>query len=356
MKTNYIKQITVFASMIVLAGQVGHAATLKLSDGSSIEGEVQKIHEGTVYIQTQFAGVLEISKDLVTNLESDAPVALRVESGEVFQGPVSSNEVGSVQVASGNGTISTSLDQVVSGWQPGEKDPIVLANEAAMEGKLRKWSYLAGLNITGSDGNTDTLGAGFNFSATLEGPDDRLNFYSKYKYQETEGIRSEDELIGGVSYTNFFTPKTGWYVREELERDPFEDIDFRSTTALGLVRRLVQQERLTLEGRAGLSYRHEAYSISFVEDGEFPGLDFGLDLGWQFADWGKLSTSLTYVPSIEDFSEYLVDHESGVDVPLGTADYWVMRFGVGNRYNSKPLPDLEKMDTTYFIRMILNWK
>jgi hypothetical protein len=77
--------------------------------------------------------------------------------------------------------------------------------------------------------------------ATLEGPNDRLQFYLGWQYAEAEQlvggeeemIRSTDEVIGGVSYTNFFTKEYGWYVREELERDQFENIDFRSTTAAG---------------------------------------------------------------------------------------------------------------------------
>ena len=267
-----------------------NAATLKLSDGSSVEGQITKIHEGKVFLTTQFAGDIEIPQEMVTNLSSEEPVVLRVESGEVFQGPVSSDNIGEVEVASGTGAVSTSLADVVSAWNPGETDPIVAAEKAALEGQLRKWSYVGGLNITGSDGNTDNLGAGLRFEAKLEGPDDRLLFYASYDYQETEGVKSEDELIGGVTYTNFFSEKTGWYIREELERDPFENIDFRSTTALGLTRRFIQEEDLTLEGRAGLSYRHESYSNNSLEDGEFPGLDFGLDFGWQFAEWGKWTT------------------------------------------------------------------
>jgi putative salt-induced outer membrane protein YdiY len=158
-----------------------------------------------------------------------------------------------------------------------------------------------------------------------------------------------------MRYTNFFTEKLGWFIRQELERDTFEGIDFRSTTAAGLTYRFIKEERLSLEGSAGLSYRYDDYSDPGLDSDGYPGLDFGLNLDWQFADWGRLVTAVSYIPSLDDFGDYLIEHESGIDVPLGTSDNWVMRFGLRNQYNSAPSGGREKLDTTYFARMILSW-
>jgi putative salt-induced outer membrane protein YdiY len=259
-------------------------------------------------------------------------------------------------VASSSGTVRTDVSELASGWQPGEKDPIVAARESELEGQLRQWSYLAGVDISGSNGNSENFGSAIVVEALLEGPRDKLLLYGSYKYKETDGLRAEDEQKGGIRYTNFFTEKWGWFVRQELERDTFEGIDFRSTSAAGLTHRFIKEERLLLEGSAGLSYRYEDYSDPAIDSDGFPGLDFGLALDWQFADWGKLVTRLSYIPSLNDFADYLIDHESGVDIPLGTADNWVMRFGLSNQYNSEPSGGRDKLDTTYFARLILKWE
>ena len=166
-----------------------------------------------------------------------------------------------------------------------------------------------------------------------------------------------------MKYTNFFSDRMGWFIREELERDTFEGIDFRSTTAGGLTYKFITEDRLSLEGSGGISYRYESYrdldpddEIPAPEDDGFPGLDLGLDLGWQFADWGELSTSLAYLPSFDDFGDFLLIHESGVNIPLDTADNWILRIGLSHKYNSEPGPGLEELDTTYFTRLILSWK
>lgn len=338
-----------------LIGTAAGAATLTLVDGSRLEGELDKIHNGIFYFKTSFAGVLEIPGAQVQSLSSEETVSIRTESGEVFQGVVRPVDGGKVAVDSTAGTVQTGLGNVVSAWKPGQKDPLVADREAELEGMLRKWSYTAGVDISGSAGNSENFGSSIQAEAKLEGPSDRLVMYGSYKYKETDSLRSEDEQKGGIRYTNFFTEKLGWFVREELERDSFEGIDFRSTTAGGLSYRFIKEERLSVEGSAGLSYRYESYSDPLVEDDGFPGLDFGLDIAWQFADWGKLVTSLKYIPSIDDFGDYLVEHESGIDIPLGASDFWVMRFGLTNHYNSNPGPSRDKLDTTYFTRLILTW-
>lgn len=348
------KRLLAISSLLV-AGLQTQGATLTLVDGSRIEGELVKVHEGVFHFKTAFAGVLEIPQDQVGSLQSDATIVVRTESGEVFQGPVQAEADGTVAVESGSGTVRTDVGSLASAWQPGEKDPIVEAREAELEGQVRKWSYSAGLDISGKDGNSENFASSIQAEAKLEGPHDRFVVYGSYIYKETDKVRSEDEQKGGLRYTNFFTDKWGWFLRQELERDTFEGIDFRSTTAGGMTYKFIEEDRLSLEGSAGLSYRYESYSDDDMEDDGFPGLDFGLNLGWQFADWGKLVTKLSYIPSIDDFGDYLVDHESGVDVPLGTSDAWVMRFGVSNQYNSHPGGSREKLDTSYFARLILTW-
>jgi len=331
------------------------AATLTLKDGSSLEGDLQKIHEGTLFFETAFAGVLEIPQELVDQLQSEEPVAVRTRSGEVFEGPVQAGTGEVMMIQSRSGEVSTSMSEVASAWGAGERDPVAVAREAEMEAQVRKWSFQASVDISGSDGNSDDFFSALGAQAKLEGPHDTLLLYGAYRYKEAEGVKTEDEQMAGIRYTNFFTDTLGWFVRQELERDIFEGIDFRSTTGAGLTYRFIKEERLTLNGSAGVSYRYESYTDANVDSDGFPGLDFGLNLGWQFADWGRLTSQLAYLPSIDDFGDFLLEHESGIDIPLGTTDKWVMRFGVSNNYNSEPSGGREKLDTEYFARLILNW-
>lgn len=346
--------MSALSAVLLATGVQLQGASLELSDGSRLEGELLEINEGTVRIATAFAGELSIPLEQVVNLSTEEAVQLRTGSGEVLVGPVRGSN-GQLAVESASGEAQASLGEVEAAWQVGERDPAVAAREAELADQLRSWRFRIGADVSGSDGNTEEFGSSLQFSASLEGPSDRLNFYGSYNYAETNGVRSSDEQKGGVRYTNYFTERWGWFVRQELERDTFEGIDFRSTTAAGISHKIIERDRLQLEGTAGLSYRYEDYVDDTSEADGFPGLDFGLELDWQFADWGKWVSSLSYLPSVDDFGDYLIEHESGVDIPLGASDFWVMRFGLSHQYNSEPDGGRDELDTTYFARLILTW-
>lgn len=346
-----------------------HADEVVTKDGSVLKGKIVKIYDGKVLFKTAFAGEITLPQDQVASFTTDTPVAVRTESGDVAQGPV--RATGSqLQVTTASGTMTTNVGAVKATWPAGEKDPAVAANEAVLQNQLRQWAYEASLDISGKAGNTEKSGMSARVQATLEGPRDRLRMYSSFDYANDGDDTTSRELIGGFSYTNFFTEKWGWYVREELEKDEFEGIDLRSVTAFGGNYRFLNEERLKFEARTGLSYRYESYRIIWadnpdttpVEDRYTPdsegylGLDFGFDAYWRFADWGEMKSLWTYTPAFEDFGRFIIQQDTSVNIPLAKSNQWKLGLGVSNTYNSEPEGNKENLDTTYFTRLILNWK
>ena len=84
------------------------------------------------------------------------------------------------------------------------------------------------------------------------------------------------------------------------------------------------------------------------------GLDFGLAHEATFGD-SKIVNRVSYVPSFDDFSDFRLTHESFYEMPLANPA-WKLRLGVNNDYTSKPGKGVEKLDTGYFTRLVLNWK
>lgn len=84
------------------------------------------------------------------------------------------------------------------------------------------------------------------------------------------------------------------------------------------------------------------------------GLDFGLAHQLQL-DNAVLNNRLSYVPTFEGFSNYVVTHESTLELPLLSTP-WKLRLGVANDYNSQPGKAVCRLDRTCFTRLVLNWK
>jgi putative salt-induced outer membrane protein YdiY len=355
-----------FAGSLCCAVSWLQADTVVTADGSQLMGEIVSVSGGKLTLETKFAGKLEIDLSQVSSFSSEDAETVRLNDGNVLVGPVVATPGGNLSINTSGGAVTTSTADVAAVWAPGERDPDVVAREKALDDQIRRWSYEAAVSITGKAGNTEKSSYAASAAAKLEGPHDRLDIYASLQYAEetVDDVtrKSADEAIFGMGYTNFFSEHFGWYVREELEYDYFENIEFRSTTGGGLTYRFFKKPNHSLEGRAGLSYRYEGFRLPVTRDGEklesegYFGLDFGLSHYWKFADWGEMKNTLRYTPSVEDFNDYLVDHVSSVDIPLGTSDFWKLRLSLSNQYNSSVVDPREKLDTTYGLSLLLNWR
>jgi hypothetical protein len=315
------------------------ADVVETKSGARIVGKVSKIDGGSVVVATDYAGSITIKQSEVTAITTDAPVAVRLASGTRIDGKVSSAG-GALQVTGADGTISTTVDKVAASWAAGGKDPQIAALD-------RGWAYEANVDVAGKSGNKSQLGTSAGLRATLAGANDKLAFYTAYDRQVTDGKKSADQFKAG-------SDKNSWYVRDEGGFDRIKDVQFYNVAAFGLGYDLIKAAKQTLTGRAGLSFRTENYKSPFTTDVNSAGLDFGLAHSLQL-DNASLVNRLSIVPAFDDFSNFRLTHESFLELPLANPS-WKLRFGVANDYNSKPGKGVDKMDTGYFTRLVLNWK
>lgn len=333
------------------------ADVVETKNGARIVGQVTKIEGGNVYVSTAYAGDLTIKQSEVAAITTEAPVFVRLASGTVLQGTVA-GAGDTIKIAGADGELTTKVEKVAASWGTGGEDPQVTAMKKEIAASARKWSYEASFDLTGKTGNTNSTGLASSFVATLATPQDALKFYLTANYANSEdaaGVETKtaDELKGGADYSSFFSERSGWFVRQELERDNVEDVDLRSTTDAGFTYRLIKTERQLLVSRVGAGYRFESYGNGVDNKGAV--LSFGLNNNLKFGERASLLTDLQYVPAIDDFADYRFVHDSGFEIPLSVG-FWKLRLGVNNQFNSRPQPGREELDTTYYTRLVLNWK
>jgi len=326
-----------------------------IQDGTVLKGKISSITDAVIEIETGFAGPLQVDRAQVTGFSTDEQVFVRLTSGAVMPGTISALNQGEVEISGVDGVLSASLASVRQGWLEPGQDPEILAREQAVAEMQRKWKSQVVGNINGKSGNTDERGMGVTASATLASKEDALKFYGSYDNQETDGEKTVDERKAGMRYTSYFNDPWGWYVRQEFESDDFENIKLRSVTAGGLSCRFADEDHYKLSGNAGLSYRYETYKDG-TPDNDSVGLDIGLQHFYRLQNRFEISNELTYVPSVEDFANYLLTQNSWIDFPLGDSKLWKIRVGLRNDYNSMPEGDRKEVDTTYYSSLVVDWE
>lgn len=333
-----------FLAALVLASAL-RADVVETKNGARIVGKILKITDGSIAMNTDYAGALTIKQSEIVSIATDGEVAVRLESGTVLQGTLST-EAGALKITGGDGQLTTSVGKVAATWAAGEEDPRVSALR-------RRWSYEAAVDIAGRTGNQEQLGTAVAARATLKTPQDTLQFYTAYDRQVSEGVKSADQFKAGVDYQNNFSGKRSWYVRDEGGFDRIKDIDLYNIAAAGVGYDFIKEPKHTLTGRVGLSFRYEGYRNPLTEDVRSAGLDLGFNHEWEFNN-SKLVNRVSFVPTFDDFGNFRLTHESFYEIPLADP-FWKLRLGISNDYNSQPGTGVEKLDTSYFTRLVLTW-
>jgi hypothetical protein len=327
------------------------ADTVATKDGSTIQGKILHVSGGVIEIETTFAGVLKIQQATVVSLATDSPVSLRYQGGNTVRGTLSTAE-GEVRVA-GPGALDTgAVSKVETVWTKDSDSPEARAAAAARS----TWGFEASVDVVGTKGNSDSMATAVGFAATLAGPTDKLVLYAAYsRADQGKGEKKEtntNNAKGGADYSAYFTPRSSWYVREEVGTDKIKDLDLYSNTAGGIGYAFIRKPKQELTARAGLAYRYEAYSAG--ADLGTAALDLGLAHSYSGSSW-RVGNKLTFMPSLEDFANYRIQHDSFFEIPLASTK-WKVRLGLANDYNSQPKPGKEKLDTTYYTKFLLSWK
>ena len=348
MKSRFITKIfgIVLAGLSAFAWSA-RADTVTLKDGSIIHGKITGISGGTVTLSTGFAGDLSIKQDQVVALATDEPVFVKTTENSTVLGKVEPKE-SALAVTSPSGAYTTTVGGVKSSWRQGAEDPEIVAMR-------RHWAAEISVDISGKSGNSTGVAGAVGAVATLKTPTDSLKLYAAANHNVANGQTSADAYKGGIEYNAFFSPVLSWFVSTELMQDNVKDISLRASALGGLGWNAIRSPKEDLQFRAGLSYRYETYNtVPPTPNYASAGLNLGLVHRLDLKPWGVMNNSLSYVPSFKDTSNYIINHDSNLTMPFGGSKIWSLRLGVSNEYTSKVVDDAKRLDTTYYLRLVLN--
>jgi len=327
-----MKKILLLLLVSTLLTNNSQADLVHLKDGSIINGTIKNIYKKKMKVLTKFAGEINIDISQITEFKTDKEVNIEITKGV-------------------KKTVSNSIDLVPSKitmlWCNGENPP----NYKAPFKKSWKHSVSAGIVI--ETGNSDEKNFNLNALSTLAGENDTLKFFAKYKNTESNGVKTTEKITLGTDYERNLQKNSSWYLRANGTKDKFNDLKLRLTAATGYGYYFIKKENLSLRGRVGLFHRYTTYESNRSASNS-TGSDLGIRLDYKMNDSWAWYTDISYMPSFEDFTNYIITHESALVIPLNNT-HLEFKIGVRNVYDSNASDDKENMDTTYFSNLQLNF-
>ncbi len=351
------KRLSVLVGMLILAvAQTLQADAVYTVDGSKLVGQIRQMYKGKLTIETVVAGTLTIESSQIVAIEANDAMTVEFDSGDRLVGTIAvSSDQSSATMHTALGDLPVESKKMVSVWPEGVESPVLVEVKAEAEkvrlASIPKWTTTIEAGGSRTDGNTDTLQGRGRLDVVRKTSDDMLNFYLVGNYSETNKVRTTNEYYGGIKYENNIDERRLWYTRLELEFDEFEDLDLRTTVAVGGGYYWIKEEPRELKTLYGFGLRHETYNTG-VSNGAAV-IDFAVNFRQDLGDWAQFTQVTRFSPDIEDTSDYRLDFDTAIVFPL-KKDEWKLKLGIRNEYNSRPQPGLERLDNTFYANIVMS--
>ncbi len=213
------------------------------------------------------------------------------------------------------------------------------ASKPAVEEKKPRWETTAALGVSLTRGNSKTLLATANILTEKKWERNELRFGGDAAYGEDHDLKNTESLHGFGQYNRLFTDRIYGYARVDALHDAIADVRYRVTLSPGAGYYFIKNTQTTfsVEGGPGLIFEeqggqtHDYWTLRFAERFEH-----------KFNDRVKVWEMVEYLPQVDDFGNYIINGEAGVDSAL--TKQLSLRVFVVDTYHSRRAPGREKND------------
>jgi putative salt-induced outer membrane protein YdiY len=212
----------------------------------------------------------------------------------------------------------------------------VLGAAPAKEGK---WESSAGIGLTLTSGNSDTVLVTGNAQTSRKWDQNELRLGVEGGYGEVEGDRNIDYVRGFGQYNRLFNERLYGYVRADALHDAIAEVDYRVTLSPGLGYYFIKEEKVTLSGEVGPGYVFEKVD---GDENDYLTLRLAERFEWKISKTARLWQYLEYLPEVDDFENYIINGEIGVaaDITKNLA----LKVYLQDTYDNMPAPGREEND------------
>ncbi|MBI2190852.1 MAG: DUF481 domain-containing protein [Planctomycetes bacterium] len=325
------------ASFLVLPSARGDFVWFK--NGDVLTGKVVRLAEDKLSFQTQAMGLIFIDVDAISSIDSDVDLRVQLRDGRETTGRLVSEDF-----------LTTLVRKDGSRLQGLTGGDIVAIRPQGL--RLRDVSGDLYLGVNDKGGNTNLFSFFVRAEAALPelflgGNQDLLRFRGDYSLSEVDDRLNSRSGDFHLRYENQFWRKTSFFTLEHVSFDDFRDLNLQIEEQTGIAQRLFQYPKGSFSLDFGLS-RVDSFFDQADSEGEF-GLAFGGHLSWLIFRTVRFSQDVSYLPAFEDFSDYLLNLESGFSTQLAAS--WKLKLIYQVRFDSEPPEAVSSTDRSLILTL-----
>ncbi len=233
------------------------------------------------------------------------------------------------------------------------------AGTAAAPEENPKWQTSAGLGFSYSSGNTENLLFTANLESQRKWEKNEISLgatggYGKSQVKVTDPVtgnvdrdteKNTDFIKGFGQYNRLFTERLYGYFRADALHDDIANVMYRITLGPGAGYYVIKEEKMTLSGELGPGYVFERLydeGAGTYDNDDYATLRLSEKFEYKISDRARVWQFAEYLPAFEDFSNYTLNAEAGVEADLTRK--LALRLVAQDTYRSEPAPGREQND------------
>ena len=335
-------KLIIFQALLLVIFISSHARAdeLILKNGDKLTGNIIKIEDSILTLETRYSEPIKINYDSVLQMNSTNPVEIHLKDGEILKGRITTDNTGGAFVDAGSGRegVVIKLDSVVA-LNPPPKKPVAWKGNITLGGNLQT-------------GNSETMNISAGASATRRTVNDRFSLNFLYNRTEDDGEKTAENRYGQLKYDYFLNPVWYLYLNIDMLSDEFEDINLRTTVGPGIGYQIWEEENKALSLEAGVSYTSE--DRDQAEDSDWLSARVGANYMYKLFERVLFTDQFVIYPDLEETGEYLLRNETALVTDINSR----LAFKLSNIWerNSTPEQGLDKDDLTWILGLQYSFK
>jgi opacity protein-like surface antigen len=319
-----------------VAEQAPELDEILLKNGSRILGTVTEARDGTLIIETEFAGTLEVDTAQVEALRTREPVTLLADDTVIRDEPLTVDE-----------------EQVVTPTDTYALEDVLVLNPEPWElGEGYKWTGLASFAFNIQRGNTDTDELDYKLETKWRSKRDRYTLKLNGEIDEANKQKNADNwrVIGKYDY--FLSDHTYWGINAFAESDEFADLDLRWFIGPYIGREFFTDPLFEFSAEVGAAWVEEDFITA--PDQEYPASNWSLNMSSNYLGGdSRLYLDQLGILRLDDLSDVIIKTSIGLAFPL----LWNFEAAAEIlwEYDSGAVAGVEKLDETYMMRVGYTW-
>ena len=314
---------------LAFGGQLD-AATVVLSNGDRLTGEISSLEKGKLSLKTAYAGTVQIDWAAVREFDTDQQFEILTQSGRRYKG-----------------TLQRRADtmEIVTDAERASIPPVDVAGLVPLsDGEPPSfWERVDGTIDAGysfARGNSDLTQSSFGLRGDYvrEKYAVQLTASSIFSRQDDADSTSRHTLNGRID--RFLSPRALAFFIGGLERNERQQLNLRTTTGGGLGWRLIKKKNTELSVRGGLTFTNERFN-----DGvELSSAEALAQVEWKSLQFGKveLTTDAKFYPSLTESGRYRLEYDSSMRIPVLSRLTWSL--SLFDRFDSDPPLPVQRND------------